>query len=188
MICPHCAQATPNESHFCVSCGRPVGAPATAPPVATTETVVAALRPSFLFVGVRYALACVFTVAAVVVGAFIEAKIWSPIAPVVPWAVAFACAAAFVGPLYRHVRRETSTYTLTTQKIEIAVGVLSRVTRHIPLWNVQDVTVARSPMKRMLGIGDVVIDSAAAAGKITLHNVRNPLQVSDEILRLAARK
>jgi membrane protein YdbS with pleckstrin-like domain len=56
------------------------------------------------------------------------------------------------------------------------------------LWNVQDVTVKRSPVKRALGIGDVVIDSAAATGKITLHNVRNPLRVSDEILRLAARK
>jgi hypothetical protein len=43
--------------------------------------------------------------------------------------------------------------------------------------------VTQSIMERLLGIGDIVIDSAAEGGKIPLRNIRQPGGYADMILR-----
>ncbi len=150
------------------------------------ETTVAVLRPSFVFVGVWYAIAMTLTAAIVVVGAFIDAKIWAPLAPAVPWVTIALAVLMFVIPLWRHLRQLSETYTLTTQKIEVRTGILSRTVRNLPLIKIQDVTLRLSVLQRLLGLGDVVIDSAAGTGRIFLRNVASPQQVSNDILRLAS--
>ena len=75
-------------------------------------------------------------------------------------------------------------YTVTDAKIEIDRGLISRTTRNIPLRKIQDVTVSASIFQRILGFGDVVVDNASEVGGTTiLHNINNPRQHADLLLR-----
>jgi uncharacterized membrane protein YdbT with pleckstrin-like domain len=73
-------------------------------------------------------------------------------------------------------------YTLTNAKIEIEYGLLSKTIRNIPLRNIQDVTASATLGERLIGVGDVIIDSAAEAGKIPMNNIRDPRKHADLIL------
>jgi len=87
-------------------------------------------------------------------------------------------------PAYYHLKRNMVRYTLTDSKIEIDYGLIARTTRNIPLVKIQDVTVSASIFQRILGFGDVVVDNASEIGGTTiLHNINNPRQYSDLILR-----
>ncbi|MEP7274649.1 MAG: PH domain-containing protein, partial [Acidobacteriota bacterium] len=97
-------------------------------------------------------------------------------------AVLFSAAIFFLYPIFRHIQRNHRVYTLTSSVLEIRYGVLRRTVRTIPLRSVQDVTTSASLFKRLLGIGDVVIDSQASPGRIPLRNIRNPREFANLIL------
>ena len=91
-------------------------------------------------------------------------------------------------PAYYHLKRNMVRYTLTDSKIEIDYGLIARTTRNIPLAKIQDVTVSASILQRLLGFGDVVVDNASEVGGTTiLHNINNPRQYADLILRALRR-
>jgi uncharacterized membrane protein YdbT with pleckstrin-like domain len=91
-------------------------------------------------------------------------------------------------PAYYHLKRNMLRYTLTDSKIEIDYGLIARTTRNIPLAKIQDVTVSASILQRLLGFGDVVVDNASEVGGTTiLHNINNPRQYADLILRALRR-
>jgi len=103
----------------------------------------------------------------------------------IPWFVSVPIALALLLiPAYYHLKRNMLRYTLTDSKIEIDYGLIARTTRNIPLAKIQDVTVSASLLQRILGFGDVVIDNASEIGGTTiLHNINNPRQYADLILR-----
>ena len=45
-------------------------------------------------------------------------------------------------------------------------GIIAKITRNIPLRNIQDVTVTASVWQRLLNLGDIEIESASEAGKL----------------------
>ncbi len=97
-------------------------------------------------------------------------------------------AAAIAGAILLTVLLAMVRYTLTDSKIEIDHGLIARTTRSIPLSKIQDVTVSASILQRMLGFGDVVVDNASEVGGTTiLHNINNPRQYADLILRTLRR-
>ncbi len=142
-------------------------------------------RQTFLFVGLWYAAAVVLAVAFVVLGGILEAVVWSRLAPAVPFVTIALCLAAFVIAGVKHLYQWSETYTLTPEKIEVSAGILTKTARNIPLSKVQDVTVERTFAQRLLGLGNVIVDSASATGKITLRNVAQPQAVADQILHHA---
>jgi len=92
-------------------------------------------------------------------------------------------------PAYYHLKRNMVRYTLTDSKIEIDHGLIARTTRNIPLAKIQDVTVSASIPQRILGFGDVVVDNASELGGTTvLHNINDPRQHADLILRELRRR
>jgi uncharacterized membrane protein YdbT with pleckstrin-like domain len=91
-------------------------------------------------------------------------------------------AVCFLRPIYRHIQNNHTVYRLTTTKIEIKSGLFSITSRNIPLRHIQDVSVSETFKERLIGIGDVVIDSAAIEGKILMRNIRNPRKYTDMIL------
>ena len=185
MRCQACGQENPAESRYCNRCGadlhkeaadsRPAG------PVAEVEEILFVLRPAFLFVGLRYGLAALMCAGVAFLHAYWRSRY--PDANVPWWGLVILAIVIFLPALVAHVRRSREIYTLTSHKIEFTYGILSKIRRNIPLNKVQDVTVTRSFFERLVGVGDILIDSAAATGKIPLRNVRDPEKHADTILQ-----
>jgi putative membrane protein len=124
--------------------------------------------------------------AAAIVGAILLTVLLAMVRFVeIPWYYSLPVALGLLLiPAYYHLKRNMVRYTLTDSKIEIDYGLIARTTRNIPLAKIQDVTVSASILQRLLGFGSVVVDNASEVGGTTiLHNINNPRQYSDLILR-----
>jgi uncharacterized membrane protein YdbT with pleckstrin-like domain len=64
----------------------------------------------------------------------------------------------------------TTTYTLTTRRLVMRSGVLTRVSVDLPLWRVTDVSTQRSLGDRLLGCGTLVAQTAGE-GVVELRDV-----------------
>ncbi|MFQ3581572.1 MAG: PH domain-containing protein [Chloracidobacterium sp.] len=142
-------------------------------------------RQTFLFVGLWYATAVILTVVFVVLGGVVEAVIWRSLAPAVPFVTIGICLALFAVAAWKHLCQWVETYTLAADKIEVSTGILSKTVRNIPLAKVQDVTVEQTLAQRLCGLGNVIVDSASATGKITMRHIAQPRAVADQILQRA---
>ena len=89
---------------------------------------------------------------------------------------------SFVPSVIRHIRHIHTIFTLTTIKLEISEGLFSKSTRNIPLRHIQDVAVRENFKERLLGIGDIVVDTPSMESRLTLNNVKNPRHYADLIL------
>lgn len=137
------------------------------------KDVIFTIYPAFYEVGNQYFVAILLSITATAIIAYFNFPFWI--------AIVFA-AACFIKPIYRHIQNNHTVYRLTTTKIEIKSGLFSVKSRNIPLRHVQDVSVSETFKERLIGIGDVVIDSAAIEGKIIMRNIRNPRKYVDLIL------
>src|SRR5215475_539099 len=88
----------------------------------------------------------------------------------------------FIRPIFRHMRLRRTVYTLTGAKLEIRTGIFSKDTKSIPLRHIDNVEVSETLKERLMGIGDVLIDSAALDTKMVLNNVKNPRKYADLIM------
>ena len=93
-----------------------------------------------------------------------------------------AAAIFFIRPLVRHMRLRRTVYTLTGAKLEIRTGIFSKDTKSIPLRHIDNVEISETLKERLIGIGDVLIDSAALDTKMVLNNVKNPRKYADMIM------
>jgi len=98
-----------------------------------------------------------------------------------PWVIALP-ALLFVWPIRRHIARQFTKATIVGDKLRYEVGALGKTTRNISLPKVQDARVDQSVMQRMFGVGDLAIETAGEASRLTIRNVDRPQQVADEIL------
>jgi uncharacterized membrane protein YdbT with pleckstrin-like domain len=188
MHCSNCGSYIAPGKRFCSDCGSPAedaeatrivraqtGLPGAQDRNDDLEQVVFTVRPTIIFIKIGYALAVLAGVALV----FLLAMI--PIPAYI--SILFALALLLV-PAYYHLRRNMVRYTLTDSKLEIDTGLIARTTRNIPLSKIQDVTVSASIPQRLLGFGDVIVDNASEMGGTTvLHNISNPRQYADLLLR-----
>ena len=146
------------------------------------EQVIFSIRPAFLFVGVRYAIAAVlWLVAAALVAAgtsWLQLPLWSGAVAVVLIGLLL-----FLKPLLSHLDRQRHLFTLTDHKFEVQYGLLTTTTRNIPLSKIQDVTVTASLMNRMLGLGNIVVENASeTGGQVVIAGVTEPKRYADMLL------
>jgi membrane protein YdbS with pleckstrin-like domain len=207
MHCTNCGTYIAPGQRFCAGCGSPAvdpeetryaGAqpqrPFSAPPLPPTpppvynpapvrqerpsdaERQIFKTRPTLFFIKIGYGLAALGAIILMVLLAYYISA---------PWWVALPIAlAVLLIPAFYHVKRNMVQYTLTNHKLEIDEGFIARTTRNLPLRNIQDVTVSSTILQRLLGYGNVLIDNASEIGGSTiLHNVHNPRQYADLLLR-----
>jgi membrane protein YdbS with pleckstrin-like domain len=93
-----------------------------------------------------------------------------------------AAAILFLRPIFRHMRLKRTVYTLTGAKLEIRTGIFSKDTKNIPLRHIDNVEVSETLKERLIGIGDVLIDSAALDTKMVLNNIKDPRKYADMIM------
>lgn len=190
MTCATCGSVLNPRSRFCDNCGTPVrdseetriARPQSATPARYEdddgESVIFFARPTMLFIKIGYSVAILGAILLVILLSMVK-FIEVPLYISVPIGLAL-----LLIPAYYHLKRNMVRYTLTDAKIEIDYGLIARTTRNIPLSKIQDVTVSASIPQRILGFGDVVVDNASEIGGSTvLHNINNPRQYADLILR-----
>jgi uncharacterized membrane protein YdbT with pleckstrin-like domain len=99
--------------------------------------------------------------------------------------IAFAaiCAAGLLWFLLRFLEWRCETYTLTSQRIVLSRGVISRLTESIDLDRVQDIIVRKTLADRLIRAGSVEIDSAARDGVEVLRLIPRPDRFYTEILQ-----
>jgi membrane protein YdbS with pleckstrin-like domain len=193
MFCHNCGNETSRESRHCHYCGAvkiinlaealSVGSdvsqerfPQNEPLstlTATQEDCLFTIRPTFFKVGAFYAWAALMTTIATIVIANLGGRfIWVLGVGLVLFAI----------PLYQHLKWNNIRYILTNTKLEIEQGIFEKTSRYLSLWHIQNVTVNESLLERMLGIGDVLIDSASTTDKMVLKKIRYPRRYANQIL------
>jgi uncharacterized membrane protein YdbT with pleckstrin-like domain len=75
----------------------------------------------------------------------------------------------------------TTNFVITTDRLIYRHGVLSKHGVEIPLDRVNTVFFSQSILERMVGSGDLVIESAGEMGRQNFSNVRKPSAVQNEI-------
>jgi len=140
---------------------------------ADQDQVIFSITPTFYEVMPSYLVAAVLSL-------IVTAGVAYARGPLV--IVLIAAAILFIRPLVRHMRLRRTVYTLTGAKLEIRTGIFSKDTKSIPLRHIDNVEISETLKERLIGIGDVLIDSAALDTKMVLNNVKNPRKYADMIM------
>ena len=84
---------------------------------------------------------------------------------------------------WRYLRWITTNFVVTSDRLIYRHGVLSKHGIEIPLDRVNTVFFRQSVFERVVGSGDLVIESAGEMGRQAFSNVRHPSAVQNEIYR-----
>jgi uncharacterized membrane protein YdbT with pleckstrin-like domain len=140
------------------------------------EEIVLDLRPHWwFFAGPAVALA-----AAIVVAVAVSTKTDSAVVQLPLLALVLV---ALVWLLARVARWSTINFVLTNDRLIVRSGVFMKRGREIPLERVNDITVTQTLLRRMLGAGDLVIESAGERGQEAFPGCPHPGRVQNEIYR-----
>jgi uncharacterized membrane protein YdbT with pleckstrin-like domain len=69
------------------------------------------------------------------------------------------------------LRWRTTTYELTTRRMRVRSGIVTRHGRDIPLARINDVSFEKGLLDRLLGSGRLVVESAGEHGQILLDDI-----------------
>ncbi len=76
------------------------------------------------------------------------------------------------------ITRNRTTYMITSERLTIHRGLVSRDMRQTRLERVQNVNARQSMLERLLGVGTVDFETAGGAGyDFTFHGVANPREI-----------
>jgi uncharacterized membrane protein YdbT with pleckstrin-like domain len=92
-------------------------------------------------------------------------------------------AGAVLVVLIGFVRRVATRYTITTRRLNIKHGIISRDVQETKIERVQDVNYRQSVFQRVMQIGDVDFDTAADSSEsdFIFAGVANPEQVVEQV-------
>jgi uncharacterized membrane protein YdbT with pleckstrin-like domain len=83
----------------------------------------------------------------------------------------------------RYLRWATTSFVLTTDRLVFRSGVLSKQGRELPLARVDDITFHQSLFERLLGAGDLTVESGGDRGEHVFSRIPRPARVQSEIWR-----
>ena len=83
----------------------------------------------------------------------------------------------------RVLRWATTHFVLTTERLIFRSGVVAKFGREIPLERINDVTFSQSLFERLIGAGDLLLESAGEHGQSRFSDIRDPEAVQLEIYR-----
>jgi uncharacterized membrane protein YdbT with pleckstrin-like domain len=83
----------------------------------------------------------------------------------------------------RYVKWTTTTFAVTSERVIFHRGLISRRNTQMPLEKINTVDFHQSVFERIIGAGDLVIESGSEAGIESFTNIRRPLDVQQEITR-----
>ena len=132
--------------------------------------------------GVKIAYALVATLAAAIAAYWLiasnppEVPIWVPLsAPVV--------LALLV--VIRHIRRRATCLDVQGDRLRYEAGLFSKTSRILELSKVQDVRVDQTFGQRIIGTGDLSVETAGGSSRIEMDSIDRPKEVAENILNLS---
>jgi len=142
------------------------------------ETVVLDLRPHWwFFAGPLFAGIPVLALLVVALkqnGDVQTVGLWATAAIALGWAV-------WLGS--RLISWQTTHFVVTSDRLVFRSGILAKHTRDIPLEKVNDLASSQSFFERMIGAGDLLIESAGERGQEIFSDIPHPDAVQQEIYR-----
>jgi len=87
----------------------------------------------------------------------------------------------------QHLAHRFKTLLVEEGKLRYQEGMLSRSTRTLELGKIQDVRVEQSVAQRLMGLGDLTLETAGETGRLSMTGIDQPQRVADTILALARR-
>lgn len=141
-----------------------------------SEEVVLDLRPHWakLFFPVVFV---VLAIAATVASLALEAE------QVISLILLAVLAAAVIFLLVRYVKWTTTNFVVTTERLIHREGVIAKHGIEIPLDRVQTIRFNQTIFERMIGAGDLLIESAGETGSNNFEDIRKPSVVQNVIYR-----
>jgi membrane protein YdbS with pleckstrin-like domain len=108
----------------------------------------------------------------------------APVAPAVEVVLWEGTPHGLLNPIESHAIR----WIVTSQRLRVVRGILSRSTDEVELTRVRDVSVEQSLAQRALGIGTVtVVGTDATTPMVVLHDIEEPEAVK-EVIRQAVQE
>ena len=82
------------------------------------------------------------------------------------------------------LRWQTTTYELTTRRLRLRRGILSRTGRDFPLIRISDVSFTHGLIDRLLGCGQLIVESAGEHGQLVLNEIPHVEMVQATLFQL----
>jgi uncharacterized membrane protein YdbT with pleckstrin-like domain len=98
-----------------------------------------------------------------------------------PW-LPFVFLVLLIWPLARWLTWRSVRGVVSGDRLRFEMGAASKVTRNIQLSKVQDVRVDQGVFQRMLGIGNISIETSGETSRLTIPNVDRPQSIADELM------
>jgi uncharacterized membrane protein YdbT with pleckstrin-like domain len=176
MRCPQCGSNSVPDAQFCGRCGTRLYEPK---PADKREYALMRVHPAWWhFIG-AILIACILIVAGF---AFQVAKINGHFPGRFPGLVLLALGALVLAQTA--LRRNFISWSLTSERVIENKGILARHRREMELADVRSVDVERRFMQRAMGLGNIIIASAASADyAIKLCDVPDPEGVAETLRR-----
>jgi len=84
-------------------------------------------------------------------------------------------------PVRRFIDWVTSNFVVTTDRVIHREGFIAKRSMEIPLEKINDVRFRQSVFERVIGAGDLILESAGEFGRNVFSNIRDPEQVQKTI-------
>jgi uncharacterized membrane protein YdbT with pleckstrin-like domain len=82
------------------------------------------------------------------------------------------------------LRWKTTSYELTTRRLRLRRGILSRSGRDFPLIRISDVSFSHGLLDRLLGCGKLIVESAGEHGQLILTEIPEVERVQATLFQL----
>jgi membrane protein YdbS with pleckstrin-like domain len=101
------------------------------------------------------------------------------------WIGLLVLALTLLGSVGRFLRWRTTEFVLTTARLIVRQGILSKHGIEIPLDRIMNISYHQTLLERLLRTGDLVVESAGEDGRQTFTDVSDPAQVQNLIYKTA---
>lgn len=82
------------------------------------------------------------------------------------------------------LRWRTTSYELTTRRLRLRAGIISRRGRDFPLMRISDVSFAQGLLDRLLGCGRLIVESPGEHGQLVLTEIPRVQHVQSTLFQL----
>jgi uncharacterized membrane protein YdbT with pleckstrin-like domain len=134
------------------------------------EEVILDVRPHWWYLAAPVAL-----LAALIAGAVMVAVHSVP--PAVDWITIGALALAVIWLIGRYTRWVSTSLVVTTSRLIRRTGVLARSGREIPLAALTDISYHQRVLQRLIGAGDLLLESAGRQGQEVFPDLPRPARI-----------